>query len=165
MPSAQRFLLSCAVCLALAVAGCGGDSSSPATSAEGEAANESWPAGEVGSKVSVPEGPPPKGLVIKDLEKGSGPAAKPGDEVEFEYVDALYSTGEVLSVAVPGAPFHLELGSHGSIPGWEKGIVGMRVGGRREVIIPPRLGYGQEGSSSVPPGSTLLLQVALVGIG
>ena len=113
----------------------------------------------------MPDAPPPKKLLIKDLATGSGPPAKLGDEVEFQYVDALYSTGEVLSVAVPGAPFHLELGSHGSLPGWEKGIVGMRVGGRRELIIPPSLGYGKEGSPpSVPPDSTLLLQVALVGI-
>ena len=143
------------MCLALVVAGCGGDSSSSTTSASSApAGGKDWPLGEVGSKVSVPEGPPPKGLVIKDLAKGSGPAAKPGDEVEFQYVDALYSTGEVLSVAVPGAPYHLELGSHSSLPGWEKGIVGMRVGGRRELIIPPRLGDGE----------ALLLQVTLVGI-
>lgn len=121
--------------------------------------------GEVGSKVSVPEGPPPKRLVIKDLARGRGPVAKPGDEVEFLYVDALYSTGEVISVAIPGVPFHLELGSRSSLPGWEKGIVGMRVGGRRELIIPPRLAYGEAGSPpSIPPDSTLLLRVNLVGI-
>jgi peptidylprolyl isomerase len=151
--------------LALALASCGGESSSSTTSSSPPSAEEEWPVGEVGEKVSVPGGPPPKKLVIKDLAKGNGPAAKPGDEVEFEYVEAIYSTGEVLSVAVPGAPFRLKLGSRSSLPGWERGIGGMKVGGRRELIIPPHLGYGEQGSPpSVPPNSTLLLQVALVGI-
>lgn len=120
---------------------------------------------EVGSKVSVPEGPPPEGLAIKDLARGKGAAAKPGDEVEFQYVDALYSTGEVVSVALPSAPFHLELGSGSSLPGWEKGIVGMRVGGRRELIIPPHLAYGKEGSPpAIPPDSTMVLQVTLLDV-
>lgn len=162
MPSAQRLLLTVAILLAFVAAGCGGDS--PSSTGEEAVTQESWALAEVGSRVSVPEGPPPERLVIKDRVRGKGPAAKPGDEVEFQYVDALYSTGEVLSVAIPSAPYHLELGSHSSLPGWEKGIVGMRVGGHRELIIPPHLAYGEEGSSSVPPNSALLLQVVLLGI-
>jgi peptidylprolyl isomerase len=162
MLSAQRPLLTAAICLVLLATGCGGDSSS--STAEEEAAQENFALAEFGSKVEVPEGPPPKGLVIRDLSKGSGPAAKPGDEMEFQYVEALYSTGEVLSVALPSAPFHLALGSGDSLPGWERGLEGMRVGGRRELIIPPRLAYGGGSTSTVPPHSTLLLQVVLLGI-
>jgi peptidylprolyl isomerase len=163
MPTAQRLLLTSAILLAFAATGCGGDSSS--STGKEEATEENWAVAEVGSRVSVPKGPPPERLVIKDLARGRGPAAKPGDEVEFQYVDALYSTGEVVSVALRSAPFHLELGSNNSLPGWEKGIVGMRVGGRRELIIPPHLAYGKEGSPpAIPPHSTLLLQVALLGI-
>jgi peptidylprolyl isomerase len=160
MPSMQRIFLISAVCLLFAVTGCGDSSGSSAGStsaAEGQdnAGSESWPIVEVGSKVSVPEGPPPKKLVIKELEKGDGPVAKLGDEVEILYVDALYSDGEVVSLAVPGAPFHLKLGAGGSIPGWEKGIVGMGVGGRRELIIPAALAGGEEAHVST---------VGLVGI-
>jgi peptidylprolyl isomerase len=155
MPQGQRSFLILAVSL-LALAGCGGgDSSSSSTSASSPAAeSESWFAAEVGTKVSVPGGSPPERLVVKDLKNGSGPAAKPGDEVEFEYVDVNYTTEKVQSVAVPGAPYHLVLGSNNSIPGWEKGIVGMKVGGRRELIIPPSLGNGEAS----------LLRVALVGV-
>jgi len=160
LPPMRRLLLMLALGGAtFLLAGCGGDSSestsgrgtSPVEGQEGEA----WESPAVGSTVEVPEGPPPKRLVIKDLAKGSGPIAKAGDEVEILYVDALYATGEVVSLAIPGAPFHLELGAREAIPGWEKGILGMRVGGRRELVIPARL--SNEGKAS-------LLKVALVGI-
>jgi peptidylprolyl isomerase len=166
MPSAQRLFLISAVVLAIGAAGCGGDSTSSTTSAggEGAATEKDWPVAEVGSKVSVPDAPPPKKLVVKDVRTGSGPPAKRGDEVEIQYVEADYATGEVVSVAVPGAPFHLKLDLPGSLPGREKGIIGMKVGGRRELFIPSRLGYGAEGSGSIPPNSALLLQVSLVAI-
>jgi peptidylprolyl isomerase len=147
-PIRRPLLILFLVALGLAFAGCGGDASESATGEGGSSAkdgvDEAWEAPAVGSTVEVPDGPPPENLVIKELEQGQRPVAKSGDEVEILYVDALYSTGEVVSLAIPGTPFHLELGARGSVPGWEKGIVGMSVGGRRELIIPAGLAGGEE---------------------
>jgi len=96
-------------------------------------------------KVEVPKGPPPKKLVVKDLETGKGPGAKSGDEVTVEYVGVDYKTGKQFDASWDrGEPFSFELGSGGVIAGWEQGIEGMKVGGRRELIIPPELAYGPE---------------------
>jgi peptidylprolyl isomerase len=118
-------------------------------------------------KITVPSGPAPKKLVIKDIIKGTGAIAKDGDELEVDYVGALYSNGKVFDASwkhggPKGVPFPFELGSPGVIQGWEKGIVGMRVGGRRELIIPPSLGYGSAGTSGIPGNSTLIFIVDLL---
>jgi FKBP-type peptidyl-prolyl cis-trans isomerase len=116
-------------------------------------------------KVKVPSGPPPKKLVIKDLEKGKGPGAKLGDEVTVEYVGVLYSNGKQFDASWDrGEPFTFELGTGGVIQGWEQGIEGMKVGGRRELIIPPELAYGSEGGGAIPPNSTLVFVVDLLAI-
>ena len=116
-------------------------------------------------KVEVPKGPPPKKLVIKDLEAGKGPAAKAGDEVTVHYVGVLYKNGKQFDASWDrGEPFTFELGSGGVIAGWEKGIEGMKVGGRRELIIPPELAYGSEGGGTIPPNSTLIFVVDLLAI-
>jgi peptidylprolyl isomerase len=100
----------------------------------------------------VPPGPPPTDLESSDLIVGTGPKAKPGDSVTVQYVLGTYSTGKVIQSSWTGQPFTFTLDSTpGSvIPGWDEGVVGMQAGGRRELIIPPSLGYGTE----VPPGST-----------
>jgi len=98
--------------------------------------------------------------VIKKLRKGTGAIAKPGDEVKIQYVEALFPTGKVTSVAKHYAPFHVRLGSHGKLLGWEKGIVGMKVGERRELLIPPDL-KGDEGTFR---SSAVVFLVDLVGI-
>jgi FKBP-type peptidyl-prolyl cis-trans isomerase len=116
-------------------------------------------------KVKVPSGPPPKKLVIKDLEEGEGPAAKKGDEVVVQYVGALYKSGKQFDASWDrGEPFTFELGSSGVIPGWEKGVEGMKVGGRRELIIPPSLAYGSQQTGSIPPNSTLVFVIDLIEI-
>ncbi|HXR60028.1 MAG TPA: FKBP-type peptidyl-prolyl cis-trans isomerase [Solirubrobacterales bacterium] len=153
-PLMRRLLpLFLLVALVLPIA-CGGDSSDSTAAGETARAGADFEA-EVGSTIEVPQGPAPKKLVIEDLKKGSGPVAQSGDEVEILYVDALYKSGEVVSLAVPGAPFHFELGAEGSVPGWEKGVVGMSVGGQRELIIPAALADGAEAHVSL---------VELVGI-
>jgi len=116
-------------------------------------------------KVEVPSGPPPKKLEIKDLEEGSGPAAKPGDEVTVQYVGVNYRTGKQFDASWDrGEPFTFKLGEGLVIEGWEKGIPGMKPGGRRELIIPPELGYGYGRTEGIPPGSTLIFVVDLLAV-
>ncbi len=115
--------------------------------------------------ISVPKGPPPKQLVKKDLKIGSGPAAKPGDEVTMHYVGVLYDNGQQFDASWDrGEPFTFKLGKNLVIQGWEKGIPGMKVGGRRELIIPPNLAYGSQGGGTIPPNSTLIFVVDLLKI-
>jgi FKBP-type peptidyl-prolyl cis-trans isomerase len=116
-------------------------------------------------KVEVPKGPPPKKLVIRDLEEGNGPAAKIGDEVTVEYVGVLYKGGKQFDASWDrGEPISFTLGAGEVIPGWDQGIEGMKVGGRRELIIPPNLAYGSEGGGTIPPNSTLVFVVDLLAI-
>jgi peptidylprolyl isomerase len=116
--------------------------------------------------VTVPKGPAPKSLVVKDLIKGNGPAAKDGSKITVNYVGALYKNGkEFSSTWSAGQPFTTTLVSGGVIPGWVKGIPGMKVGGRRELIIPAALAYGKAGSgSTIPPNSPLVFVVDLLGV-
>lgn len=116
-------------------------------------------------KVKVPSGPPPKKLEIKDLEEGKGPAAKAGDEVTVHYVGVDYKTGKEFDASWDrGEPFAFKLGEGAVIPGWEKGVAGMKAGGRRELIIPPQLGYGSQGAGPIPPNETLVFVVDLEAI-
>lgn len=174
MPRMQRPFLIIFACLALFVAGCGGSSSSTSSSSteagsstskeETEAPEEAPPQNEPGPTVHVPKGPPPKKLEIKDLKKGTGATARAGDKVSVHYVGVLYSNGETFDSSWSrGEPFSFTLGAQEVIPGWDKGVVGMKVGGRRELIIPPALAYGEEGVyPSIPPKSTLVFVVDLL---
>ena len=163
--------LVCAV-MVLAVAGCGGDddSSTEATAdtTTEETTESSAPAesSDKKPKVTVPGGPPPKQLETKDLIEGSGPAAKKGDEVSVDYVGVGYESGEEFDASWTfGEPFTFGLGSNSVIKGWEEGIVGMKVGGRRELTIPPDLAYGPSGSPpSIGPNETLIFVVDLRSI-
>lgn len=89
----------------------------------------------------VPSGSPPTVLESANLITGNGPAAQDGDMLTVQYVLATYSSGKVVQSSWTGQPFGFTLGAGDVIPGWEKGMVGMRAGGRRELIIPPSLGY------------------------
>jgi peptidylprolyl isomerase len=115
--------------------------------------------------VTIPSGPPPKTLVIKDLIKGTGPAAKPSSTVTVQYVGELYKGGKQFDASWNdgnGQPASLPLS--GVIKGWQQGIPGMKVGGRRELIIPPSLGYGAAGSPpKIPANATLVFVIDLHG--
>ncbi len=114
--------------------------------------------------VTPPSGPPPKKEVIKDLIVGTGAEAKAGQTVTMNYVGVNYKSGkEFDSSWKRNEPFSFTLGKKSVIAGWEKGIPGMKVGGRRELVIPPALGYGATGSSSIPPNETLVFVVDLLG--
>ena len=117
--------------------------------------------------VDVPEGPPPKKLKTEDIVKGDGKAAEPGDMLAVQYVGVSYATGEEFDSSWDtGAPFVFELGAGNVIEGWDEGLVGMREGGRRQLIIPPDMAYGASGQPPViGPDETLVFVVDLVEIG
>jgi peptidylprolyl isomerase len=114
--------------------------------------------------VTPPSGPPPTKLVTKEIITGTGTAAKTGSAVAVNYVGALYKTGKVFDASWKrNEPFTFTLGKGQVIPGWEQGVVGMKVGGRRELIIPAALGYGAKGSPpSIPPNEALVFIVDLL---
>jgi len=167
MPPMRRLLLIAFACLALVVAGCGSDDSSSTSSSSGEATEKvEAPKEKTKPQVKAQQGAPPTELVANDLEEGSGPAAKAGDEVTVQYVGVNYKSGKEFDASWDrGEPFTFALGSGMVIPGWEEGIEGMKVGGRRELIIPPELGYGSAGSPpAIPPNETLVFVVDLEAI-
>jgi FKBP-type peptidyl-prolyl cis-trans isomerase len=116
--------------------------------------------------VAVPKAPPPNHLVTKDLITGMGPTAASGQTVTVNYVGVLYQNGkEFDSSWKRNQPFTTALTPGSVIPGWVQGIAGMKVGGRRELIIPPSLGYGNAGSPpTIPPNSTLVFVVDLLSV-
>jgi peptidylprolyl isomerase len=112
--------------------------------------------------IPKPTGDPPTKLVTKDIVVGKGPAAKKGDKVEVQYVGVTYSTGEQFDASWDngGDPFAFTLGKGMVIPGWDQGIPGMKVGGRRELTIPADLAYGATGSPpTIGPNETLIFVV------
>lgn len=117
--------------------------------------------------ITVPTGPPPCTLVVGDIVRGSGPPATSGEQLTVKYVGALYTTGKQFDASWDRSQdFPFTLGAGSVIPGWDRGLVGMRVGGRRELIIPPALGYGPQGAGAdIPPNATLVFVVDLVKIG
>jgi peptidylprolyl isomerase len=154
------------------LAGCGGDDSEkeakPAATATQTAAAPSLKDTSQKPEVTKPTCDPPSKLVVKDIVKGKGPAAKAGDTVSMQYVGVNYSNGQQFDASWDrGQPFQFQLGAGMVIPGWDKGIVGMKQGGRRELIIPPKLGYGPAGTpdGSIPPNETLVFVVDLQQIG
>jgi FKBP-type peptidyl-prolyl cis-trans isomerase len=110
--------------------------------------------------VVVPNGPASRTLVVKDLITGTGKAATSGSTVTVNYVGVLYKGGkEFDSSWSRNQPFSFKLGQGSVIQGWDKGLLGMKVGGRRELIIPPNLAYGQKGSPPTIPGNATLIFV------
>lgn len=116
--------------------------------------------------VDLPTGRPPANLEIKDLTIGEGPAAAKGDTVHVHYVGVALGTGrEFDSSWERGEPIAFTLGGRQVIRGWDMGIKGMRVGGRRQLVIPAFLGYGSQGAGpDIAPGETLVFVCDLVGI-
>ena len=106
------------------------------------------------------------GLQIIDLTTGRGDEAQRGDTVQVNYTGWLYEEGKrttQFDSSVGRAPFQMTIGVSGVIRGWTEGLVGMKVGGKRELIIPPDLGYGARGAPPViPPGSTLDFEIELL---
>ena len=186
MKTPRLLLLMLMLTSALALAACGDDEAktdpstaaptgqaqttpAPATTTEAEAAApEGGDPKDLSKKprVDVPEGPPPAKLVTEDIVRGKGKAAKKGSKLEMQYVGVLYDGGEQFDASWDsGQPFPFELGAGNVIKGWDEGIVGMKAGGRRKLIIPPDLAYGPEGQPpTIPPAATLVFVVDLLKV-
>jgi peptidylprolyl isomerase len=173
-----------ALCVAAVIAGCGssGSSSTVTVGNENSADNSLVTAGETKTTaaattpttgalskeptVTPPSGPPPAKLETKELVVGTGPEAKAGDSVTVNYVGVLYKDGKKFNASwETGKPFTFTLGKGEVIKGWDQGIVGMKVGGRRELIIPAPLAYGAAGRPpAIPKNEALVFVVDLLGV-
>jgi peptidylprolyl isomerase len=115
--------------------------------------------------VEIPDGPAPTELVIEDIEEGDGAEAKSGDQVSVNYVGVLFDGGKEFDASFDRQPFEFQLGAGSVIPGWDQGVEGMKVGGRRQLVIPPDLGYGAQGSPpDIPPNATLVFVIDLLSV-
>jgi FKBP-type peptidyl-prolyl cis-trans isomerase len=175
----RRGLSLAALAAAALLAGCGssgsstigvGDESSSANAAVEHAAASTTgttpTSGPLSTEPTItpPKGPAPKTLVTKEIITGTGTEAKAGDSVTVNYVGALYSNGKVFDASWKrNEPFTFTLGEGQVIKGWDEGVAGMRVGGRRELIIPAELAYGKPGRPpTIPPNSPLIFIVDLL---
>lgn len=118
-------------------------------------------------EIDFPEGPAPTELEIVDLTEGDGPVAKAGDMVSVHYVGVAFSTGEEFDASWNrGKPLQFQLGAGQVIAGWDQGVQGMKVGGRRRLTIPAHLAYGDRGAGGgrIAPGETLIFVCDLVSV-
>ena len=117
-------------------------------------------------EIDFPDGPPPGDLQVTDLTTGEGAEATAGSTVSVHYVGVAHSTGEQFDASYDrGSPLQFRLGVGQVISGWDTGVQGMRVGGRRQLVIPPHLAYGDRGAGGViQPGETLIFVVDLVDV-
>ena len=165
-------LTALAAAAALALSGCGDDSTAPAAAPSEAAApaptdsptsspEETAVPAEVPT-VDVPPGPPPTELQITEITEGDGAVAEPGDTVAVDYVGVLYEQPDQPfdESYSRGQPIEFQVGG-GVIEGFSQGVSGMKVGGRRQVVIPPEMGYGAQGAGPIPPNSTLVFVMDL----
>jgi FKBP-type peptidyl-prolyl cis-trans isomerase len=145
--------------LAFASAGCGGGSGGGSGSGGGAATAPPLDESKLTTTAS--------GLKYSVLTPGSGTEAKPGDSVKVHYTGWLQSSGEKFDSSLDqNRPFEFRLGASEVIAGWDEGVKGMKVGEKRELIVPPMLGYGQGGTPGgpIPPNATLRFQVELLEV-
>jgi FKBP-type peptidyl-prolyl cis-trans isomerase len=139
-------------------------SGEPTSSAQPTNAQTAAPAASAAPAPAVPEGK----LEMTDIVVGKGQEAKDGDKVNVHYVGTLTDGKEFDASKKHGdTPFSFELGKGRVIKGWDEGVKGMKVGGKRKLVIPPHLGYGARGTPGgpIPPNATLNFEVELVSIG
>ncbi len=115
--------------------------------------------------IDVPAGPPPKALQTKDLVVGTGPEVTAGSNVTVNYVGVSWSTKKEFDASWGRAPFVVtNIGEANVIPGWNKGLLGMKQGGRRQLIIPPDMAYGETGSGAIGANETLVFVVDAIAV-
>jgi peptidylprolyl isomerase len=182
-PRLVRLLALLATVAALGLAACGDDDddsggSGASDTVQDESSSQSSDTGteteaapdltdtSVKPVIDKPSGVPPRRLVKEDIVKGKGPGAKPGDTVIVNYVGVSFSTGEEFDSSWDsGQPYPVRLGEGKVIEGWEKGLVGIRKGGRRELTIPPEQAYGAKGAPpSIAPNETLVFVIDALDI-
>ena len=112
--------------------------------------------------VDVPSTPAPEELVIEDLVVGDGQEVTPGDLADVHYVGVAYSTGVEFDSSWGRGPLQFRPGTGQVIRGWDEGLIGMRTGGRRKLVIPPHLAYGPAGSGHRLGGRTLVFVIDLL---
>jgi len=132
--------------------------------AKPSAAKQNGISTDLTKKPSIPKptAPAPKQLEIHDIVAGSGAGAKAGEQISVQYVGVSYKTGKQFDASWDhgGQPFPFQLGAGMVIPGWDQGLIGIKPGGRRELIIPPALAYGAQGSPpAIGPNETLIFVV------
>jgi peptidylprolyl isomerase len=160
------------LCLALLTAGCGDDDSSNGSDQSGSAAGGSSSAQSPAEaakrskpQVSVPTGSAPSKLVEEDLIEGNGPSAKAGDRVTVQYVGVGFDSRKEFDASWGREPFSFQLGAGEVIPGWDKGIAGMKAGGQRQLVIPAALAYGEAGfPPAIKPNEALVFVVDLLEV-
>jgi peptidylprolyl isomerase len=169
-----------ALAAAALIAGCGGSGSSSTIGVGNENKSDETlvKAGETAvaktptsgplatePKVTPPSGAAPKTLEKKDLIVGTGKEAKAGDTVTVNYVGVLYKGGKEFDASWKRKePFQFKLGEKQVIPGWDQGVPGMKIGGRRELVIPSELAYGKTGSPpTIPANAPLVFVIDLLG--
>jgi len=167
-----RNLLACGLAaLSLTFAACSEEETERAADGSTTEAQQAPPAApetpaalEQKPRIPKPKGAPPKRLVVRDLVKGKGAEAGPGSDLTVNYVGVNHATGkEFDSSFESGQPFQFRLGTSMVIPGWDEGLQGMRVGGRRMLTIPPDKAYGEQGSPpAVGPNQTLVFVIDLL---
>lgn len=158
-----------AIAIILLTASCTTDGGSPSSTPQGEqsTASSGLPvvSGEAGAEASIqpPSGNPPSQLVVNDVITGSGAEATAAAIVTVHYTLMSWSTGQVVESSWSGDP--VSFGLNQVILGWQQGIPGMKVGGRRLLVIPPDLAYGEAGAgASIGPNETLIFVVDLIAL-
>lgn len=152
----KRLIATCLL-FALAMTGCGDDSSSGDGGGTGEKKSGK-------PDVIVPNGPPPDSLVIEDIIQGTGKEATTGSTLSVQYVGVSYSTRKEFDSSWGREPFQFQLPGR-VIDGWNEGIPGMKVGGRRKLIIPPRLAYGDQArGKNIKANETLVFIIDLLEV-
>jgi peptidylprolyl isomerase len=160
-------MLSLCLALAIAVAGCGGgDDSSSDSTASSASAESSLTDTSKKPEATVPQGISPEKFAYKDIVEGTGPAAKSGDKVTVQYEGIGFdSEKEFDSSWSRNEPFSFTLGGGEVIKGWDQGVEGMKVGGRRELVLPASLAYGAAGSPpKIGPNETLIFVIDLLEV-
>lgn len=152
----------------LLLSSCTTDGGAPADTPQGESASTMADvptvSGDLGQEPSIssPQGNPPAELVIEDVAVGNGKEAGSNSTLTVHYTLMSWSTGQIVESSWSGQPATFPLS--GVIQGWQEGIPGMKEGGRRLLVIPPALGYGESGSGPIAPNETLIFVVDLISV-
>jgi peptidylprolyl isomerase len=179
VPRLPRLTTLVALVVALGLGACGGDDeeAEPASTQAGAERTETTETSPAAQREALedtstkpviprPSGSPPRRLRKEDIVRGKGPPAKPGDNLTVHYAGVTFSAGEEFDASWNGGqPFTFPLGGGRVIEGWDKGLVGMRRGGRRMLTIPPEQAYGTQGfPPAIGPNETLVFVIDLLEI-